>query len=115
MKVETKLSDELKAKLDAVRNREVPKRLVLPSPSVRRLARESCGLTQSDLGQLLGFSRQSIVLWESGRTVQPEGETRRAYYVVLVKLIKEALTSELARLEQANAVILEAETGPLKR
>lgn len=107
--MEQDVADKLETKLKAVRTRRAEQRIVLPSPTVRRLAREACGVTQAEVGEVLGYSRQAVVLWEQGRRVEPEGEARRRYLLLLYKMICESLSGELARLEQANAAILDAE------
>lgn len=38
----------------------------LPDPSERRALRESAGLTQQELADAIGVSRQAVGLWESG-------------------------------------------------
>jgi predicted transcriptional regulator len=65
-----------------VREREpVP----LPEPKVRRAIRESRGLRQLDLADVVGVSDVAICRYETGER-EPRGETRRRYAEALEEL-----------------------------
>ncbi|WP_405519953.1 helix-turn-helix transcriptional regulator [Streptomyces tsukubensis] len=50
----------------------------LPGPKGRRRLREARSLTQAQLAERLGVTRETIRSWESGRT-EPRGRRREAY------------------------------------
>lgn len=58
----------------------------LPDPAIRRLARESAGLTQAELASVLGVSRPAVTRWENG-TREPRDDKRVAYAQVLRTLL----------------------------
>ncbi|WP_395572106.1 helix-turn-helix domain-containing protein [Streptomyces sp. BK79] len=61
----------------------------LPPPKARRRLRETAALTQAQLAERLGVSRQTVRAWESGRTT-PRGRKREAYAKLLTGLAEEA-------------------------
>jgi predicted transcriptional regulator len=101
------LPDRLDEKLKAVRDRRIVRDVVVPSLSVRRLAREANGLSQQDIADLLGVSRMWVVQVEGSATTQPVGELRIRYRDLVVRLIKTALAAELEALNAANARLSE--------
>ncbi|MFF3894858.1 helix-turn-helix domain-containing protein [Streptomyces sp. NPDC001812] len=54
----------------------------LPSPEERRRLRESRSLTQAQLAQRIGVSRETVRAWESGRST-PRGRKRETYVKLL--------------------------------
>lgn len=54
----------------------------LPQPEVCRALRRSAGLTQEDLADTVGVSRQAIAAYEAGDR-RPRGEHLRRYVEVL--------------------------------
>ncbi|MGW3290726.1 helix-turn-helix domain-containing protein [Streptomyces sp. NPDC001002] len=57
----------------------------LPSPKERRRLRESGSLTQAQLAERVGVSRETVRSWETGRTT-PRGDKREAYAKLLASL-----------------------------
>ncbi|MEU1043467.1 helix-turn-helix domain-containing protein [Streptomyces sp. NPDC005907] len=56
----------------------------LPSPKRRRRLREAAGLTQAQVADRVGVSRETVRSWESGRTT-PHGREREAYAELLAE------------------------------
>ncbi|NGO81523.1 helix-turn-helix transcriptional regulator, partial [Streptomyces sp. YC504] len=50
----------------------------LPGPEERRRLREANDLSQAQVAELVGVTRETVRSWESGRT-NPRGRTREAY------------------------------------
>ncbi|MGW1216543.1 helix-turn-helix domain-containing protein [Streptomyces sp. NPDC002499] len=57
----------------------------LPSPKERRRLRESGSLTQAQVAERVGVSRETVRSWETGRTT-PRGDKREAYAKLLASL-----------------------------
>ncbi|MDH6217441.1 helix-turn-helix domain-containing protein [Streptomyces pseudovenezuelae] len=57
----------------------------LPSPKERRRLRESGSLTQAQVAERVGVSRETVRSWETGRTT-PRGHKREAYAKLLASL-----------------------------
>lgn len=57
----------------------------LPSPKQRRHLREAASLTQAQVAERVGVSRETVRAWESGRTT-PRGRRREAYAELLASL-----------------------------
>ncbi|MEU2281342.1 helix-turn-helix domain-containing protein [Streptomyces sp. NPDC013178] len=57
----------------------------LPPPEERRRLRETSSLTQAQLAERLGVSRETVRAWETGRT-NPRGRRREAYAQLLTSL-----------------------------
>ncbi|QWA26362.1 helix-turn-helix domain-containing protein [Streptomyces sp. JCM17656] len=54
----------------------------LPPPEERRRLREAGALTQAQVAERMGVSRETVRAWESGRTT-PRGRRRDAYAQLL--------------------------------
>ncbi|MFD5447761.1 helix-turn-helix domain-containing protein [Streptomyces sp. NPDC003470] len=61
----------------------------LPPPETRRRLREAATLTQAQLAERVGVTRETVEAWESGRGI-PRGRTRAAYAKLLDTLSGEA-------------------------
>ena len=57
----------------------------LPSPSARKELRKSAELTLADVASRAGVTKQTVWLWEAGRT-EPRGSNRLAYVKILDEL-----------------------------
>ena len=57
----------------------------LPSLSARKELRKSARLTLADLAGQAGVTKQTVWLWEAGRT-EPRGSNRLAYVKILDEL-----------------------------
>jgi DNA-binding transcriptional regulator YiaG len=67
----------------AHRRREVHQQL--PEPARRTAIRLRAGLTQGEMADVLGVSRQAIARWEAGER-SPSGENLTAYVTLLERL-----------------------------
>lgn len=54
----------------------------LPSPKERRRLREAKSLSQADVADKMGVTRETVRSWETGRTT-PRGHKREAYVELL--------------------------------
>ncbi|MFD4875069.1 sigma factor-like helix-turn-helix DNA-binding protein [Streptomyces sp. NPDC058420] len=61
----------------------------LPPPKERRRLREAGSLTQAQVAERVGVSRETVRSWETGRTT-PRGRKREAYAKLLTSLGEEA-------------------------
>ncbi|AQS67965.1 helix-turn-helix domain-containing protein [Streptomyces pactum] len=61
----------------------------LPPPTARRRLRETAALTQAQLAERVGVTRETVRAWESGRTT-PRGRKREAYAKLLNTLAEQA-------------------------
>lgn len=77
----------------------------LPSPKERRRLREAKSLSQADVADKMGVTRETVRSWETGRTT-PRGSKREAY-VELLTAQDPATTS--AETEDRTGVEAEAE------
>ncbi|WP_199783245.1 helix-turn-helix domain-containing protein, partial [Streptomyces alboniger] len=59
----------------------------LPSPKERRRLREAKSLSHADVAAKLGVTRETVRLWEKGRT-HPRGRSHEAYAKLLNSLAK---------------------------
>ncbi|MFD9434939.1 helix-turn-helix domain-containing protein [Streptomyces sp. NPDC060002] len=59
----------------------------LPPPPQRRHLREAASLTQDQVAERMGVTRETVHAWESGRTT-PRGRRREAYAKLLASLTK---------------------------
>ncbi|MCY0922353.1 helix-turn-helix domain-containing protein [Streptomyces sp. H27-G5] len=64
---------------------EKPRGIELPSPEERARIRKEFGISQKNLGDLLGVTRLSVSMWERGET-DPQGENRKKYAEALAKM-----------------------------
>jgi transcriptional regulator with XRE-family HTH domain len=65
----------------------------LPPPAARRQLRERAGLSQRDIAQALGVTREAVALWELGaRTPRPSTAGK---YLVLLDRLRDARRGEL--------------------
>ena len=60
----------------------------LPAPAVRRALRQAAGVSQSEIAQVAGVTRQAVALWEVGQRT-PRGPHLDSYVGVLRTLSKE--------------------------
>ncbi|MFI9826725.1 helix-turn-helix domain-containing protein [Streptomyces sp. NPDC051913] len=60
----------------------------LPSPKERRRLREAGSLTQAQVAERVGVTRETVRAWESGRT-NPRGRKREVYARLLSTLVEE--------------------------
>ncbi|MFE5922089.1 helix-turn-helix domain-containing protein [Streptomyces sp. NPDC056468] len=75
----------------------------LPPPKERRRLREAASLTQAQVAERVGVSRETVRAWENGRTT-PRGLRREAYAHLLGSLAEEtAETSAKKSLEETEA------------
>ncbi|MFJ5301399.1 sigma factor-like helix-turn-helix DNA-binding protein [Streptomyces sp. NPDC088350] len=65
----------------------------LPPPKERRRLRETASLTQAQVAERMGVSRETVRAWETGRTT-PRGRKREAYAKMLNSLDQEAPVTE---------------------
>ena len=73
--------------LDGARSRSAP----MPSPRRRRSLRRQAGLTQAELGSVLGVSGTTVARWESGLR-SPNGSNKSRYLALLDELAKRSAT-----------------------
>jgi DNA-binding transcriptional regulator YiaG len=77
----TTLLDEALAQASAKRD--------LPAPTEARRVREAAGLTQQQIGDVIGVDRATVCRWESG-VRSPRGPAARLYLTVLKRAAQEA-------------------------
>ncbi|MFJ3893280.1 sigma factor-like helix-turn-helix DNA-binding protein [Streptomyces sp. NPDC090083] len=65
----------------------------LPPPKERRRLREAASLTQAQLAERVGVSRETVRSWETGRTT-PRGAKREAYATLLTGLGEETTVTD---------------------
>lgn len=63
--------------------------LDLPSPAERRRLRKASGLSQSELANIVGVTRQAISQYESGARLVPRNPEVRERYVVALRTLRE--------------------------
>lgn len=61
----------------------------LPEPEQRRSIREAAGLTQQDIADVVGVSRQAITAWEAGDRYPRKAQLAR--YVEALTALKAAV------------------------
>ena len=85
----------------------------LPPPKERRRLREAASLTQAQLAEWVGVSRETVRAWETGRT-SPRGRKREAYAKLLNDLAEDTPATEEteAAVEAVAAVVPEAQPEP---
>jgi transcriptional regulator with XRE-family HTH domain len=59
----------------------------LPAPALRRAIRQDAGLSQQDIAEVVGVTRESVSRWETGNR-RPVGGHLEAYAELLRKLQK---------------------------
>lgn len=62
----------------------------LPVPAMRRAVRLDAGLTQTDVAEVVGVSRESVARWESGAR-NPRGDALLVYVDLLDQLRSDQL------------------------
>ncbi|MFJ6084075.1 helix-turn-helix domain-containing protein [Streptomyces sp. NPDC092369] len=82
----------------------------LPSPKERRRLRESGSLTQAQVAERVGVSRETVRSWERGRTT-PRGDKREAYAKLLASLERPTPRQDPAK-QPTVTVSLEKSTEP---
>ncbi|MFI5877905.1 sigma factor-like helix-turn-helix DNA-binding protein [Streptomyces sp. NPDC051554] len=84
----------------------------LPPPKERRRLREAGSLTQAQVAERVGVSRETVRSWETGRTT-PRGRKREAYAKLLTSLGEEETVTEPQRkppaVETAEVEVVEVE------
>jgi transcriptional regulator with XRE-family HTH domain len=65
-------------------------RRVLPAPEERRRIRKDAGATLEEVAEVVGVTRQTVILWENGSR-SPSGE-RLTRYMDLLRVLQEATT-----------------------
>ncbi|MFJ3665485.1 helix-turn-helix domain-containing protein [Streptomyces sp. NPDC090106] len=76
----------------------------LPPPKERRRLREAGSLTQAQIAERVGVTRETVRAWESGRT-NPRGRRREAYAKLLGKLAEEpGRRPEVTKPQEAREV-----------
>jgi DNA-binding transcriptional regulator YiaG len=65
-------------------------RRALPEPAVRRELREAAGLTQREVGRVIGVDEATVSRWESGARA-PRGLRRESYAALLKRLGEETV------------------------
>ncbi|MFG2779104.1 sigma factor-like helix-turn-helix DNA-binding protein [Streptomyces prunicolor] len=73
----------------------------LPPPKERRRLREAGSLTQAQVAERVGVSRETVRSWETGRT-NPRGRKREAYAKLLTSLGEDTRTEEQLPAEEAG-------------
>jgi DNA-binding transcriptional regulator YiaG len=76
--------EQLEQMLDRARQHRRIRRS-LPPPRRRQELRRNAGLTQADVGRVLGVSRVAVSRWESGRR-RPSAQYVGAYGELLARL-----------------------------
>ena len=72
----------------------------LPPPKERRRLREAGSLTQAQVAERVGVSRETVRSWETGRTT-PRGRKREAYAKLLTSLGEEETVAEVIEVVEA--------------
>lgn len=83
----TTVADQIRARLQV--------RQDLQSPDQRRALREAAGLTQQELADIVGVTRNTISSYELG-TRTPQAGRARERYAAALRAISEALALEAA-------------------
>jgi transcriptional regulator with XRE-family HTH domain len=78
----------------------------LPPPKERRRLREAGSLTQAQVAERVGVSRETVRSWETGRT-NPRGRKREAYAKLLTSLGEEETVTEPPAVEAAEVEVVE--------
>ncbi|WP_327401831.1 helix-turn-helix domain-containing protein [Streptomyces sp. NBC_01288] len=78
----------------------------LPPPKERRRLREAGSLTQAQVAERVGVSRETVRSWETGRTT-PRGRKREAYAKLLTSLGEEETVTEPPAVETAEVEVAE--------
>jgi transcriptional regulator with XRE-family HTH domain len=81
--------------MDTTRERileRIRMRPALPPPARRAELRKNAGLSQQDLGEVLGVSAMSIHFWETGKRL-PKPEHAQAYLEAL-QVLEEQLATD---------------------
>jgi DNA-binding transcriptional regulator YiaG len=84
--------EELEA-LVALAHRRKDAHQQLPEPTRRTVIRLRAGLTQGEMANVLGVSRQAVARWEAGDR-QPGGKNLPSYVALLERLAQEFTTSD---------------------
>lgn len=88
----------------------------LPPPKERRRLREAGSLTQAQVAERVGVSRETVRSWETGRTT-PRGRKREAYAKLLTSLgEEETVTKPLAvePVESAGVEVVEVNVAEIE-
>ncbi|MGW6738793.1 helix-turn-helix domain-containing protein [Streptomyces sp. NPDC055013] len=75
----------------------------LPPPKERRRLREAASLTQAQVAERVGVSRETVRAWESGRTT-PRGRRRDAYAHLLRSLAEKSAEKSPEETEAQHAM-----------
>ncbi|MFI6618539.1 sigma factor-like helix-turn-helix DNA-binding protein [Streptomyces sp. NPDC050528] len=75
----------------------------LPPPKERRRLREAGSLTQAQVAERVGVSRETVRSWETGRTT-PRGRKREAYAKLLTSLGEEETVMKRTAVQTAEVV-----------
>ncbi|MFI6545380.1 sigma factor-like helix-turn-helix DNA-binding protein [Streptomyces prunicolor] len=78
----------------------------LPPPKERRRLREAGSLTQAQVAERVGVSRETVRSWETGRT-NPRGRKREAYAKLLTSLGEEETVTKPPAVEAAEVEVVE--------
>ena len=78
----------------------------LPPPKERRRLREAGSLTQAQVAERVGVSRETVRSWETGRTT-PRGRKREAYAKLLTSLGEEETATKPLAVEPVESVGVE--------
>jgi DNA-directed RNA polymerase specialized sigma24 family protein/transcriptional regulator with XRE-family HTH domain len=80
----------------------------LPTPKERRRLREAGSLTQAQVAERVGVSRETVRSWETGRTT-PRGRKREAYAKLLTSLGEETTATGAPTALRAPEVVVPVE------
>ena len=80
----------------------------LPPPKERRRLREAGSLTQAQVAERVGVSRETVRSWETGRTT-PRGRKREAYAKLLTSLGEEETVTRPLAVEPVGVEVVEVE------
>ncbi|WP_405950073.1 helix-turn-helix domain-containing protein [Streptomyces prunicolor] len=80
----------------------------LPPPKERRRLREAGSLTQAQVAERVGVSRETVRAWETGRT-NPRGRKREAYAKLLTSLGEEETVTKPPAIEVAEVEVVKVE------
>ena len=78
----------------------------LPPPKERRRLREAGSLTQAQVAERVGVSRETVRSWETGRTT-PRGRKREAYAKLLTSLGEEETATKPLAVEPVGVEVVE--------